>query len=81
MYVLTLHLLYPAANYPPNITEVESIEVQVGELFTLQLEAEDPDGDDVVFELLEEVEGASITENGTALKMSPLTRKIGPISL
>ena len=66
MFHLTLCILiFPfLANYPPNITSVETIEVTVGQTYTLQLEAVDPDGDDITFELLEMVEGASITPQG-----------------
>ncbi|XP_038046067.1 uncharacterized protein LOC119720468 [Patiria miniata] len=53
-----------ATNLPPNITLVDSIEVIVGKNFILQLEAVDPDGDDVTFDLLEIVAGAAITASG-----------------
>ncbi|XP_038046069.1 uncharacterized protein LOC119720470 [Patiria miniata] len=53
-----------ATNFPPNITLVDSIEVIVGKNFILQLEAVDPDGDDVTFELLEMVAGAAISASG-----------------
>ncbi|XP_038064096.1 uncharacterized protein LOC119734628 isoform X4 [Patiria miniata] len=51
-------------NFPPNLTLVESIEVVVGQAFTLQLEAVDPDGDNVTYHLLQSVEGASISSDG-----------------
>ncbi|XP_038046270.1 uncharacterized protein LOC119720607 [Patiria miniata] len=53
-----------ATNFPPNITLVGSIEVIVGKNFILQLEAVDPDGDDVTFDLLEMVPGAAISALG-----------------
>ena len=52
------------ANFPPNITLVENFTVMVGEEFTYQLEAFDPDGDNITFTLLEAVPGGSITEQG-----------------
>ncbi|XP_071795600.1 uncharacterized protein [Asterias amurensis] len=53
-----------ATNFPPNITSVERIQVTVGEIFTLQLEASDMDGDNITFSLAEAIEGASITPEG-----------------
>ena len=43
------------------MTIVETINVTVGELFTLQIEAYDPDGDNITFELLDTVQNASIS--------------------
>ena len=54
----------PIANFPPNLTAVEVIEVAVERAFTLQLEAFDPDGDDISYELTEMINGASITAQG-----------------
>ncbi|XP_038046071.1 uncharacterized protein LOC119720471 [Patiria miniata] len=53
-----------ATNFPPNITFVDSIDVIVGRNFILQLEAVDPEGDNVTFDLLEMVPGADITASG-----------------
>ncbi|XP_038046073.1 mucin-like protein [Patiria miniata] len=53
-----------ATNFPPNITLVDTIEVIVGKNFILQLEAVDPDGDDVTFDLLEMVAEAAISASG-----------------
>ncbi|XP_038046057.1 fibrillin-1-like [Patiria miniata] len=60
-----------ATNYPPNITASDTLRVMVGVLFTEQLEAMDPDGDDVIFSLVEPIEGASITEDGGLFTWTP----------
>ena len=70
--------VYFPANFPPNVTFVDSIQVVVGQLFTLQLEASDPDGDEVTFGLLEMIEGASITPQG---QYSLLVKPICPSCL
>ena len=49
------------ANYPPKLTQVESITVTVGQNFSLKIDATDPDGDEVAFRLLEKVDGANIS--------------------
>ena len=52
---------------------MDSIEVEVGKTFSLQLLVDDPDGDNVTFHLLEQIENASITEKGE-IKQCPLVR-------
>ncbi|XP_022094265.1 uncharacterized protein LOC110981206 [Acanthaster planci] len=54
--------LKSATNYPPELTQFETIEVTVGQNFTQQIDATDPDGDEVAIYLLEAVEGASIKD-------------------
>ncbi|XP_038073778.1 fibrillin-1-like [Patiria miniata] len=63
-----------ATNYPPNITASDTFRVMVGVQFTEQLEAVDPDGDDVTFALVEPIEAASITEEGGLFTWTPADR-------
>ncbi|XP_022099124.1 mucin-4-like isoform X5 [Acanthaster planci] len=64
-----------ATNSPPNFTLIiEEIEVVVGQPFTLQLEAVDPDGDQISFELLEIIPGASLTSPGGLFTWTPVDR-------
>ncbi|XP_022099415.1 fibrillin-1-like [Acanthaster planci] len=69
-----------ATNFPPTLTDVLSIKVVVGQVFTLSLEAVDQDGDAITFALLESVQGASITPQGGVFTWKPVDRakvKIG----
>ncbi|XP_022108947.1 uncharacterized protein LOC110989112 isoform X1 [Acanthaster planci] len=54
--------LESATNYPPKFTLVETVRATVEEKLTLQLDATDPDGDDVAFQLMESIQGATIGE-------------------
>ncbi|XP_038063643.1 uncharacterized protein LOC119734296 isoform X2 [Patiria miniata] len=63
-----------STNFPPNLTLVESIEVVVGQTFTLQLEATDPDGDNITYHLLSMVEGASISPDDGLFTWTPANR-------
>ncbi|XP_038046056.1 fibrillin-1-like [Patiria miniata] len=63
-----------AKNFPPNITASDTFRVMVGVEFEEQLEAVDPDGDDVVFSLVEPIENASITEDGGLFKWTPMEK-------
>ncbi|XP_038046205.1 mucin-like protein [Patiria miniata] len=63
-----------STNFPPNLLLVETIEVVVGQNFTLQLEAADPDGDNITYHLLQTVEGASISSNGGFFTWTPTNR-------
>ncbi|XP_038045830.1 uncharacterized protein LOC119720271 isoform X3 [Patiria miniata] len=63
-----------STNFPPNLTLVETIAVVVGQTFTLQLEAADPDGDNITYHLLQTVEGASISSDGGLFTWTPTNR-------
>ncbi|XP_038045778.1 neurogenic locus notch homolog protein 1-like isoform X3 [Patiria miniata] len=63
-----------ATNFPPNVTLVETVEVVVGQPFTLQIEAVDPDGDDISYELLEVIPGGTVTSPGGQFTWTPADR-------
>ncbi len=61
----SLLVCFPPANFPPNVTLIDAINVTVGETFTIQIEAFDPDGDDIMYGLLDDtVANASISAEG-----------------
>ncbi|XP_022094182.1 uncharacterized protein LOC110981168 isoform X7 [Acanthaster planci] len=66
--------LESATNYPPKLTQIESIKVTVGQNFSLQIDASDPDGDDVAFHLLEKVDGAAITVEDGIFTWTPVDK-------
>nr|XP_006813857.1 PREDICTED: mucin-4-like [Saccoglossus kowalevskii] len=53
------------ANFPPNITGEGLIEAEVGKQIIVELNATDPNGDDVVYDLLETIPGGQIYQNGS----------------
>ncbi|XP_038062365.1 uncharacterized protein LOC119732831 [Patiria miniata] len=63
-----------ATNFPPNVTLVETVEVVVGQPFILQIQAVDPDGDDISYELLEVIPGATVSSPGGQFTWTPADR-------
>ncbi|XP_022101030.1 uncharacterized protein PB18E9.04c-like [Acanthaster planci] len=63
-----------STNFPPNLTLVETIEAVVGQMVTLQLEAVDPDGDNITYQLLRPVKGASISDEDGLFTWTPANK-------
>ena len=59
---LILSCIFFSANFPPNITSANCIEAKVGEPVTLQVNAIDPNGDDVSVMLYNHVPGANLSQ-------------------
>ncbi|XP_038046672.1 mucin-like protein [Patiria miniata] len=66
--------LESATNYPPKLTPIASIKATVGQTLMLQLEAMDPDGDEVAYHLLEAVDSAVITEGAGLFTWTPVDK-------
>ena len=78
-------------NFPPNITDVSEtssteslqddnlLQVEVGTTYTYQIEASDPNGDDIMFELNGAVAGAEISQGMNENKTRNCTDGYCPI--
>ncbi len=69
------------ANHPPRIAPIPALTVVVGDLLVYDLLAEDPDGDDVSFQVSGAPEGARVaggSSSGWRFEYAPLASHAGP---
>ncbi|XP_077861433.1 uncharacterized protein LOC100372549 [Saccoglossus kowalevskii] len=59
-------------NYPPRVNGTDVLRVEVNKPTTIQLTAEDPNGDLVKFRFLEEIDGAEIGEETGTITWKPV---------
>ena len=65
------------SNLPPRITSTPGFGVTVGDLYSYDLVASDPDGDVIVFELADGPLGMSLDGTTGSLRWTPLDQQIG----
>lgn len=68
-------------NWPPSITSDPETEAVQGELFTYQVEADDPDGDSLTYGLQQSPEGMTINPDTGLVEWTPSSEQEGEITV
>lgn len=68
-------------NWPPSITSDPEIQAVQGEMFTYQVEAEDPDGDSLTYRLQQSPEGMIINPDTGLVEWTPSSEQEGEMTV